>query len=119
MSTIEISPDRTTGTIGRDVYRAAEAAHQRGETTELTLRGEPVASVTPLPAREPARPLLQLWSVTPDVAVGVDDSPSIVLVTTEGKGPRWTLSNAGALRQALDQAQAYAAQSAEAGWRVS
>ncbi len=53
------------------------------------------------------RPLIQLWPVTPDVAVGVEDSLNIVLVTAEGKGPHWTLSNVDALTFALSMAREY------------
>ena len=52
-------------------------------------------------------PLLAMWTVTPDVAVGVDRSCCIVLVTTEGKGPRHDVPSGYALIDAINRARDY------------
>jgi hypothetical protein len=56
-----------------------------------------------------ASPLLAMWTVTPNVAVGVDQSLCIVLVTAEDKGPRWTITNVDGMKAALDRAREYVA----------
>jgi hypothetical protein len=77
-----------------------------GATRIITVPAADVSGFTSAPAAG-VRPLLWLRPVTPDVAVGVDDGLCVVLVTTEGKGPRWSIGSVDSLKSALDAARDY------------
>jgi hypothetical protein len=53
MDDIEIGTVRTTRAIGRDAYAAARAARDTGEITYLTVNGDRIAAVIPMPGKLP------------------------------------------------------------------